>query len=451
MASFSKKFNVANASIEDDANWTALDSIDGTADVITIVGNAAGAASGAHSAVAWYIGAVPASAQQEIGARITGAVEATTSYIDVGLLGQKDTDTLSAIHLGIWARFYYLASGARRLAIYRYLPDDAASAVVMQANLVLAGGVESESYRGLLNDVGSLGTPQLLRLVVTPTDTGYRARAFINSQGDETPVLDAAIDGDFVDTSDPDAAFGRWWIGFGPSGAVHGVEAAFVYGLDYDASDDHAQQDVRPDQISLAELRDRVRNRYTRGVPTALSDTLVDQSIRDAIDGVINSLQLGAAFLWREESVDLATDTSTGRATLTTIMRDVMTISDQYGNPVNWRLVSYSASGAPIVVVDGITGTYLISYVMRHSLPTAPDDRCPIPREHSESVVLGACYRIAMGEPRGDLARDLMAEYELALGRLKSAMTRQVNATRPVMAVPMQPQNYGLQRPWSRL
>lgn len=65
--------------------------------------------------------------------------------------------------------------------------------------------------------------------------------------------------------------------------------------------------------------------------------------------------------------------------------------------------------------------------------------------------MLGACYRIAFGEPRMDLGQALHAEYRMAFDRLVMAMARQVNATRPVLSVPLFNQGYGVQAPWSRL
>ena len=452
MASFSTKFNVADQGIEDGAAWTALDSTGVTDDAVTIVKNRAGCPQNARSAVAWYDTTKPATADQECGAMISASVQGSSAYVDVGVLGKAVSSSLSTAKLGLWARFSWLANGARRIAIHRFMPDDSASSTVAQANLVLAGGVESDAFVGVLDQAGALNVPQLLRVVAVANNTGYRVRVFLNNSGDERPVLEAQVDGDFTGTSDATQPYGKWWIGFGPNGsASHGTTVAYVYGLDYSSATDHARQELRPDQVSLGVLRAMVKTRYGRGMPTSLSDEVIDDALRNAMDGVISELGLSASFLWREEALSLSPNTTTGRVTLQANMREIIAIEDSSGCPARWSLLAYDTNGAPIILLNSTAGTYKVRYLLRHSLPTTPGDTCPVPREHVEAVVLGACYRIAFGEPRMDLGQALHAEYRMAFDRLVMAMARQVNATRPVLSVPLFNQGYGVQAPWSRL
>lgn len=456
MASFTAKFNVAAADIEDldaGASWTALDSTDVIDGAITIAKNRAGCPNSGRSAVAWYKAAVPTTASQEAGIRASSSAESSVAYVNVGVLGKSTTSSLSAAKLGIWATFYWLSSGARRIAIFRNLPDDSGSAVVAQEDLVLAGGIEAEGFYGVLDQGGALGVPQLIRIVVTPTDTGHLARVFINTAGDEKPVLEGVIDGDFTGTGDATQTYGKWWFGFGPYvGTGHSITVAYAYGLDYDQSEDHVLQERRPDQITLSDLRTQVRIRYSRGSATSLDDTVIDDAVQKSIDGLIAELGLSASFLWRTTTVDLDPDVNTCRVTLQAVMKEVTAIRDAAsGAPMGWQLVAYSTNGAPIIEFQGSADSYLVDYVMRHQMPTKATDLCPIPREHSEAVVLGACYRIAFGEPRIDLGQALYAEYQMGFNRLFGAMARQINMTRPVVGARMFPQGYGLQNPWSRL
>lgn len=436
MTSFSYKFDVANA----DANtlgFVTLDDGNNTANAVTVVANRAGCPDGAATAIAWYDTTQPATQDQETQALVTGSVEGSGSYVDVGVLGKSAAASFSTVPRGLWARLYYLANGARRLSLYRFLPDDAASAVVRTVDLVTAGSIEVPRYRGLLTQAGALGAVQLVRVVATRTNAGYLLRCYLNTTSDDQPVLEALVSGDFTGTGDSNQPYGNWWMGFGPSGLAHGTSCAWLAGLDSDSSDDHAAQEVRADQVTLAEARRRVRSRYERGSASALSDQLIDDALRDAVEGLIEACGDAVPFLSREATVTLTPDASTGRVTLDPVMRRVISITEATsGVPMPWSVVAYGTSGALVLAFPCAAGSYLVQYVMRHRQPSRDTEPMPIPREFTEAMVNGACLRLAVSEGKTAMMQTFAALASAGQAQMQTSMARAMNQTKPVLAVP---------------
>lgn len=448
MTSFTQKFSVANADVTT-LGFATLDDSGGTSGVVTVVANRAGCPTGARTAIAWYDTTKPATADQETTAWVTGSVEASGSYVDIGVLGKQAAASFSTVPKGLWARLYYLANGARRLSLYRFLPDDSAAAAIRTIDLVTAGSVEVPRYRGVLTQAGALGALQMVRVSAVATDAGYILRCFLNTESDDAPILEAVVSGDFTGTGDSNQPYGCWWIGFGASGTSHGTSVAYVGGLDYDASDDNALQDLRADQIPLAEARRRVRERYERGTASAIPDSMIDGAIRDTVEEMIESCGDAATFLWREDTVTLSPDPITGRVTLTPVMRRVLSIvEDSFGTPIQWSLDAQAASGAPVLTVETNSGSHTVRYIMRHRQPSKDTDPVPIPREHTETVIHGACMRLALTEGKTAQIQTFGLLYSGGKSAMLTSLARDMNQTKPVIAPPMFPRFYGGSRGW---
>ena len=285
MAEYSDAFDRADESIESD-DWAALNSNnDVVGGVVEVLAGRAVNGNPTYQAVAFYTATKPTTADQEHAANVVSATAGSNCYVDIGVLGKEAASGWATNPLGVWARLSWLANGARRLSIHRFLPGDSAASQVSMADIVYAGSIENPNYRGRLLDSGALGSEQNVRLVVVEKDWGLLARAYLNSADDDQYCLEARIQGDFLGTGDSAQTNGSWWIGFGPSAGSAGDQAVLaVTGFDYDQSTDKELVQQRSDQPLLGDIRQEVLNKYTNAGGTNRPDPVVDQAISRALD-----------------------------------------------------------------------------------------------------------------------------------------------------------------------
>lgn len=434
MTSFSDKFNRADASIEADLKWAALDSADDSSDVILIADGRAISFNVTATTAAFRADTKPTTIAQEATIICGTSAQGTNYYHEVGVLGTEAATGWATNPRGVWARLTWLANGARRLNIYRFLPSDSAAASVAQVDLVYAGSIVAAGYERRLISDGALGSLQEVRIVVDVADYGLRARVFLNSEDDDNPVLEGRIDRDYQTAGVVGEPYGTWWFGFGPSGGgtSGNLYVASAYGFDYDASEDKEVVELRSDQPRLGDVRTRVLNKYTRGGGTNRPAEMVDEAVTDTIEDMLKQFGDSAHFRITEDTVTVSPDAN-GRATLTAKMVRVLELrySDS-DTPVEVQTIGHSTEGAPIIRTSGAAGSYIVRYVQRHVQPKQDDDPVPIPREYLETLVLGACMRLAENDGKADMVGYWSGRYLTALKSDARDLCRTSNLERTV-------------------
>jgi hypothetical protein len=436
MTEFVDDFARADEAIETGGDWAALNSNNATSNVVAVLDGRMVNNDPTRSAAAFYVTTKPAAASQEMQANITASVQGSNCHVDIGVLGKQAAAGWSSNPLGVWARFAWLANGARRLSIHRFLPGDSAATTVVTTDLVMAGAIESSSHLGALLDAGALGSVQNVRLVVEEQDWGLRARVFLNTNDDDRYALEARLTGDWLGTGDTAQADGSWWIGFGASGGAAGDQAVLaVAGSDYDLSDDKALIEQRDDQPRLSELRQDVLYRYTSAGGTNRPAEVVDAAIRYATIEALLILGDKVETRREEATVALTIDAVTGRATgFTAKMLRVLDIRDAttHGR-VAFNHQNRGVDGTPVLRVSGSSGDYLVTYSIRPRMPKAPDDPVPFPPEHVEMLIYGACQRLAESDGKPDLAMHWKEMSLAAMRTVAKDLQRTTNLERQVI------------------
>lgn len=436
MATFTDDFNRDDENLEA-SGWQALDSSDGTVGVALVSGTRAIAADRTKTVVAWYTDVVPTGVAQETGAYVTALSEGTNCYVDVGALGTPAAADFATNPRGVWARLSWLANGARRLSIHRFLPGETTSTQINYVDIVLDGSVDADGFEGLMD--GTLGVRHRLRILVDTDDAGLRARAFVNQDDDDKPALSVFIDRDFPGTGIVAQPYGCWWIGFGPGAATTGdLAVSGIYGDDFAPTTDIETQDLRSDQPTLGEASRETKLRFLGTTQVSADSNVVDQAIRDTIEDIVTAHGENAWFMRRTETLALTVDTI-GRTTLQPRMRRVIWVKDAYGCDIQWRLLDHTTSGAPRLDVSGYpTSNYEVHYLMRHVQAWEPHHVLPLPREFFECLIQGACMRMAGQYNTLDKFQRFRAEYD----RLMGVMAADLHHTQVQRRVTLMPRRF---------
>lgn len=430
MASFTDTFTYDNGDLVLAAGtaWKTIDTNNGLADGIEVWQNYATNDEASNVCRAVYQTTVPTGVDQEVAAWITSAEEESTTtmgcYVDVGLGALKTPANIATDPLGIYARLRWDDDGSRVLSIRHFLRNGSDTEAA-SATLVLSGGVEASGYEGVLTDTGEAGTLQQLRLIVTAESSGLRCRAFVNENDDDRPTLECLLASDFVNPTATSTDYGAWWFGFGDASAARKLAVAQIYGADYDQDTDSLEQELREDQVTLAELRQRVRTRYEKSANTSLSDDMIDFHIRDEVEQILNRLGDVAHFAVREETLDLAPD-SLCEVTLYARMKRVIGLRDASTGANQWfTFKRLGTDGAPVIMIEGgQSKSYKVRYLMRHRQMMHPQDVCPIPREHTEVLVVGACLRLAEQDRNANMQQTFLARHEMLYREMIRDMNR---------------------------
>lgn len=427
MASFTDRFERADEAIED-SDWIALDAADDASNVVRVSASRAVSNSTSQRTIAWHTGTKPTGVPQECNAVVSSSAQGSNHYIDVGVMGKSGASGFSSLAKGVWVRIHYLANGARRLSLYRHLPQDAAEAAVVELDIVAAGSVEVAGYEGQLIDVGATSVPQLVRIVVTATTVGgLRARVFLNTQDDDVPVIDAVIDRDFIGTGDSNQTYGTWWIGFGPS-ADSALAVAGVVGQDYVDDEGKSAIAVREDQPTLLQVVTKVRARYERSARGTLTDAAIHEAVIRGLRRIRDVAGSNMQWLRTTATLTLTVD-SGGECTLPDdvyLPTDVVSVSS--GARVRMRLLSRTTSGACLISLGGISGSYRVTYMQRWAEPSGDGERVPIPKEYDHTLVAAACAALAEDEGRADMAQIYLADFSFGMQGLLAWQALDFNA-----------------------
>lgn len=438
MATFTETFEYANGTIDSVSSsaWLTFDSSDTQNAGVKVAQNAATNDSAAGSMCVYHT-TDPATKAQRAEAWVTSFEQGTATYVDIGVGGQSFQGGFpanwAARILGVYARLHWKADGVRTLSI-RHRLRGGSDTELASVNLVLAGGIEATGFEGLMDHAGEIEYLQKLRLVVTEEDYGLGCRAFVNEPDDDHPTLFARLGSDFVTPTATSTDYGAWWFGFGSASTSDMLWVDEFVGADYDISTDRLPQTLRPDQVTLAELRDRVKVRYERTANVDLRDDDIDQHLNDEIEQVLNEVGDVAWFMRREDSVAIAPN-DRREITCDAKMRRVLGIRDsETGCNVWFRFLRYTTDGALLLQMENsLSRTVLIDYMLRHRQLSQENDVCPIPREHTELVVVGACLRMSEVDRQERLQRTFLARRQVLLGNLKRDMNRHSDQTRTRM------------------
>lgn len=433
MADYSDDFARADEAIEA-GSWIALDGADDNSNVARVSASRMVSNSTSQRVVAWYTGTVPTGVPQENGAAVTSSGQGTNHYIDVGVMGKSGTSGFTSLPLGLWARLTYLANGARRISLLRFLPSDSAEATITDIDLVSAGGIEVAGYEGVLVKSGAVGVLQLVRIVAKASSPhGIRVQVFLNTRDDDRPVIDWLVDRDMQGTGDSNQTYGRWWVGFGPS-ADSALSIAGVLGSDYVDDEGKVEDVLRQDQPTLLEIMTRVRGRYERSARGSLTDAAVQDAVIDGLRRIRDRAGLNQKWLERIATISLTVNTATSECTLPDdidVPIRIMHASDN--TPVHFKRLARTTSGALVIQLFALNGSFRVVYRMRYVEPSALDQRCPIPKQHDHVLVSAACMRLAMDEGRPEMMQIFAADFESGLDGLLRWQAHDHNMDRAVM------------------
>lgn len=427
MVTFTDKFDRADTAIETavsgTVHWAALNSADNTANVVAILDGRAVNNAPAEEAVAWVVSERPETAAQHVEGMVNASVQGADCYVDIGVLGTEDQASWASTVYGVWVRFAWLANGARRVSLMRRLPGDSAVSTVAVVDLVYAGSIESDNFRGRLVEAGALGTPQHVRLIVTVVDGGLMARAYVNTDDNDAYILRAPLDGDYLGSGDATQPYGSWWIGFGAASGSAGDQSVLVFrGEDFDESEDKVLASIRVDQPTLAEIRQEVLIRYSGIGATSRDSRAVDDAIRHAVNDVVHRMGDQNDAVMAEETVTLTVNPATSRVTagLHALMERIVEIRESVNEtPIGFSWERTDTNGVPVIRIASWTGTqYIIRYRRRLIEPASDDDYIPVLKPHREPVILLACSRLAIFDGKFDVSDRMQLDAERALMRI---------------------------------
>lgn len=438
MADFEDDFRRSDRDLHSDGGWTVLASTDNTTDVLGIRSGYVTNLTTNAPAVASQSGTPATTFAQEVGASLTATVEGADSYIDVGC-GYKPTGANFAAHpRTISARFRWLPSGARKLQIVSRLRGGS-EIVHKDLDLATAGGVVSDHVAGDLREGGALSAEQLVVMTVERIDSGLLARVFLNNPDIDRPIMSAVIGHgypppDASDETDPGFAY----LMFGSNGTAQSLRVTYFAFADSVAKTIDVTG-VDGDEGTMRRMIALVRQRLGRGISerqTNIDPEAMRQDLRDSVEQIM--LELGDLpwFAVREESLTLTID-DLDRATLPISVRRIHAIyrEDRYRSKIWWQYLFHDTQDRLVIRVDpsAKSGAVTVRYLVRHKQFWDDDDRCPIPREHQELVVVDAALRSAEREQRFTETRNtLLARKRELMMLCKREQQRHLNQTRDI-------------------
>lgn len=207
---------------------------------------------------------------------------------------------------------------------------------------------------------------------------------------------------------------------FGVSGGSHfasegyAVAADRAYGMWMDMVGEAFDALDPSKQITLEQLRDRVKSYYTRGRSSTdvEDDTLLNQHINGAIYHVLNHVGDNAYWLRRRKRLTLGIAPNTPY-TLPRYVHRLLEIEDpnDIDYPIRFEQIGHGQQGKLQILVKGrVSGSYYCSFITIPPELTRADELVPMPWEMLEWVVVEACLRLARGGSNMVLLAQLQGE-----------------------------------------
>lgn len=218
----------------------------------------------------------------------------------------------------------------------------------------------------------------------------------------------------YVDTSTSDFAYNGDGIHLSQVGAIAYGQALYDAWLsirNYE-SDSSSPDETR---AKLSDLRTRVRRRYERTANSNdASNTQVDGFINDALREIYNTLGDNPWFL---RKTDLLTPSGTYPNTYEmpkSVRRPVRFEQVAYpGRQVPVRSLYTTDAGAVVVTLpEGVSGQLRVYHTMVPMDLEGDDDRCLVPYDYTELIVVLTCKRLAECSGNGSVASYYAAESE---------------------------------------
>ena len=384
-------------------NWTNV-----TGKLIAVTDGVAQRSSGTP-ATAWQSGNLPQSTEQHIQANVVVTTFGAGQYIS--LLARVDSDVTAASYSpkdGYQMRLVFTASDNCDLVFHRYNKntggqEDALTNVDVSTSMLKVSSTE-------------LGVLQEIRFTVTNEENGVRLRGFVNNDDDENPTLSYLDRGVNVSRSFTTKDAGYW--GMMISAAGLGVDS-------WDAQDKYVvPQEGKHVGRTLAQLRTLLSDRISRGGNRNLTDSYLDTQLNLAQNEVMTNLGDLALFNKREETITL-TSTDSGKTfelpTRVETLIDILRSPSR--TPVDWSMLNMNQenTGIRIRMSQNIGGeSVFVLYKIGWQDMLSDTDRCAVPRQFDESVILSAVLRIS--ERQGDMA------YFQTIAAMKSAADTRMRA-----------------------
>lgn len=180
-------------------------------------------------------------------------------------------------------------------------------------------------------------------------------------------------------------------------------------------------------RLTLSDLRTRFRRRYERTTASnELTSPQVDSYLNDALRAFYNLCGDNAWFLRQIASLPLTA--SPGQInTLPIHVRRVFRVENATnpGLETPSQVVGYDTSGrTQLVLLHNSAGTYNVHYFYYPPDLSAADDRCIVPPEYIELVILYACSRASETAGNADHAAIFMAEAQKLEPTVKRDLVR---------------------------
>jgi hypothetical protein len=393
-------FGVTSATGSINPNGVVLDAIISGATTFSI---GAGIASGTYTTANAI--AIPFHTVASVLGRVTGAASPPTTF-----------------RAGYEALLSWDPSNVRRIYILRYLND---GATADQRVLLAQGSVTLDALNG-----SDLGYTQAIKLTITDTPEGVRLRAYVNSDDDDSPVLDVTDRGrDFYLANStpflpPCRAAGYFGVMLGADATVLGQHNGPLLDSFEGKDQTKIEQDNPYAGRTLAQLRDAVR--LVIGPSTNIQNPLLNQLIQDAHEDFLRELGDMALFARRRELMTLTTDAGYCVYFPHTVDR-VDDIDDGLGPKLLPRGGFYTDEGRVALRFEHpVDGAYYVSYYRRQEPLIDDDDRTIVPRRLDESIVLGAAMRVHERDQDATRFGTLRVLWQRAVQTAKQHMHRQM-------------------------
>ena len=279
------------------------------------------------------------------------------------------------------------------------------------------------------NTSDGLGVLQELRLtVVDEASGGTRLKVYVNGDDDSLPAIE------FVDDVEVTTKVAGVW-GFELGATSTGIDAWY-------ASDKFADADDGNQHVGrqLSELRVDLRDEITRGTGTSLDDAFLDRAVNRAVQFVMKSLGSLAWWRQREETMTL-TSVDTRTFELPPYVESVEAFfraedRHPHGNSI-WA-IGPNAQGTALKFQSALNfdgQAVIVRYYLKWTEMEVDTDRCPIPREHDELVVISAAMNIARRTGDQSWMTTLNAFFGTLLKTSKTELNRQKRQQKTTLRV----------------
>lgn len=419
MASITDNFDIADTTLNSVGGWQTSTQDSGGVFVVdryaTATGNATGPTSAVRQQLAFQTTTEPEEPSQELTIHFTAATEgSSTDGVLLGAYGDYDAAHDSSSP-GVWAAFRYMADGQRRLEVWSNFngsgPDGGAASRLAYVDLVLPGSVVADGYEGQLINDGEVGIVQELHMRVDPEDAGLRVRAWVNNGDSDHPLISVVSKSDAHNVT----GNGEWWFGINQASLADGsVAVTYFHAADISATQPKQKQPISLDSFpTLSDMRREVMQEYSGSQNVSVSAEALDVVIRYALRQILNRAGATAWWVRTNEAISLTFGSDNVATMPPYVERVIGMVRDSDRAEAIWGYYDHDASGN-VRIASPHRDALRTEFIMRIEEPHEPEDKVPIPRQHTEALVLAAAARLAARDNNPDFAAQINARAEAA-------------------------------------